>query len=800
MTDSRRQPPPPAASHAYSRVAESVLFAVLLVLLCVRPLISEEFERADLGFLAALGAQEAGPTPATTTWLDAALLVFSMIALGLRLRLRQIRIWYGVGTVLLAIAVVLSCVAAGEKRIAINAGADLLITVLAGGALLGVMRAPWMWRLLLAALLATAAATSVKCIVQKHADQQLTEKAWEQRKAESLESGDTEQDPTLVNFERRVKSGEVMGFLSHSNVTAAHLGAWALIVAGLTLTALRTSLKTHDASSRGVAGVGMLLLAPLCYALYLTGSTGALVAVAGGVVALVVLGLAARWVSGRPRTWAALLLAGYVSVIGAGAAYGIAKGTLPHTSLAFRWYYWSAAGQGYAEAGAARLTGIGRENFRDMYQRYRPPLSTEEVRNPHDLWVTALVELGPLGLAALAILTAGLVTNTLRAVRGPGGERALPARSSPAYVAIVAAGVLLTQLVASQTITAGSGQSERSAVLLLWLIEFAAVWAIVFVMAARACFDARLDGSWLGAGLVAALLATLVHNLVGFSLLTPAGLSTFVLIAVCAVALRRNVANGNGVTGARVAVTAAVTIAVGGAYVGLVAIPTTRANALLDSMISRLYAAQSLADVASAVRQGMGACAVDPFDASVPRRVARQLAGIATADAGNGEERRDWLAGADTLDIEQRRSWLARAESAGLTSLARNPASSGTYRVLAKIHDALATTWQRQQGADEMRGELDLAVGRWRRAVELFPTDPRLRIDAAATMIRAWHASGEALLAREAERHLHDALAIDATRPVENTSRLSAEELAFVNELLGEVGENGESSGAAQDH
>src|SRR5262249_51185584 len=151
--------------HRPPSVFDLACFYLILAILAARPMVPETFERVELSFLA--NTADLGPTPATTVWMDAILLVASALAIvrygfgGARFRFA----WMATG--LLLLAVIISTAAAGEKRVAANAGAELCVFAIAGWALVRLMGQGWMSRILLAAAIASAGTNAIKCGLQR---------------------------------------------------------------------------------------------------------------------------------------------------------------------------------------------------------------------------------------------------------------------------------------------------------------------------------------------------------------------------------------------------------------------------------------------------------------------------------------------------------------------------------------------------------------------------------------------------------------------------------------------------------
>jgi O-antigen ligase len=734
-------------------VFDRILFCVLLAVLAVRPLISETFQPLEVSFLEAL-QNTGGPTPAMTAWLDWITLAAAVIALVRRGRWRR-HVVVGVGIALLAVAAVVSTSAAGDKSTALLAGSNLAIGALAGAALAALLEARWMRQLLLAALLATGVTSGVKCLKQRYSENPLVQQEWETvYKPKLVQQGFDPQDPLFVNFERRMKAGEVYGFLSHPNIEASCLMMWALVAAGVLggwCAAVSDRPKpgsvlrpTRGSAATAASLVGLALLCLLLVvALWFTKSRGAAIAGSVGLAVLVGLGWKAAWASRHAKHVLAAFVAGYLALISVGLTYGLAKGTLPSASLAFRWQYWTAAARALRDV---PLTGLGRENFAYAYMLYKTPEATEEVKNPHNLWVSLLVELGPLGLAAGVMLCgAGLLVGLrnvtpVAAMAAPAvdGEGTVSANSrrprgadatwggagASVGAAAVTVGVLVIHAVFSGT------KFDDLGAVLVWVQDVLLPWPIA--MSAAMWMLTRQDSvrweSWVTAGLCAALGAAFVHGLVDFALLTQGGLAVFVL---CAAGVTRPVA--------------AVEVKYW-RWAGIVA-------ALLGGVLIVRYAVVPL----------------DLPDATVARTKAR----AALQEAG-----------AASRSIEKRESSLLRATEFAKGPIARNPLDTSNYILLATAREALARFYADQGRVEDAKFMWPGAAAAWQQAVERYPTNPRTQISCGAAWFEIWKQTGDVDAARRAREHFTEALRIDDCRPVGEVMRLRAQERDAVTQYL----------------
>jgi hypothetical protein len=742
---------------------DRVLFYLLLAVLCARPMLAETFESGQVSFLSALQA-EGGPTSATTAWLDSLLLAASVVTL-LRRRPWPRRVLSTLAIGLLAVAVVISSLAAGDKPLALLAGSSLVITVLAAAALVSLVQARWMRHLLVAALLATGCATAIKCVSQVVSENPQTLQQWEAvYKPQLLRQGYEADDPLIVNFERRMRSGEAYGFIPHPNITGSNLMVCLLValgaLAGLVAT-IRWPRTGPDVLLLLASALVCLLIAA---ALGLTRSRGALVSGALGLLLALVLGFAGRWVAGHARSVLTVLVGAYIAVIAGTAAYGVAKGTLPHSSLAFRWYYWTAAARAIQDA---PLTGIGRDNFAAAYMRYKAPESPEEVRDPHDVWVSLLTELGPLGLVGGALLCATCLLGALRALAPPAEATPAPDVLTTHHAWPAALAVLLVHAACSAPALADS------AGVLIWSQDILLAWILPFAAAIWLFGNFGTNprsAAWLTAGCCAALLAALVHGLIDFALLTPGGLAIFVLCAAAALGTGQPFAPASA-AGARRTWARAVPFAVGGALIAahLLAVvrPTTRATWMLHDLDLALRTPPPEGP-AAILRTVSDYTARHGGDATA-RTAIRTLLQVARSPAILDSQRLDWLTLAKV-----------RAEA----TCQANPRDTSNFTLLASAEDDLAQFYARAGNTSKLLESERDAAQSWQHAVALYPTNPRTRISAGRAWFELWQADGDDAAARRARENFEQALWIDDRRPPEEVVRLRLRERLPVEQYL----------------
>jgi len=792
-------PPRPGDPENPGRL-QRLLYYLLLSILSARPLISESFERLELWFLGP-AVRDLGPTPATTVILDALLLSAAAAAFALPARRHRpltsasitreqlksgaagagnrsrgggargffqrtnsptklaptMVVPAGVG--LLIAAVIASIVAAGDKRLAANAGANLIATTLAGLALVRVISTRWMVHLLLAAALAGGVATAVKCILQKTVEFRETAAAWERHKQELARRGEPLDSPAIVNYERRLRAAEAFGYLYHPNVTASCLLLTLIPAGGLVGAAL-----VRGRTGLAVAGASLLICAILAGGLVLTGSLGGMASAIAGAALLVFLALCGRGLgSGRIL---ALLASGYGVIVAVILTVGLSTGRLPHESLAFRWEYWKTALRVYADA---PLTGIGRQNFADGYLIYKSAASTEEVKDPHNLWLSLLVELGPLGLTAGLLLLGSCLA---AGARGAAGEASGPAGAEPSFgigdLLAPPLGVLLTVALCSGI------PFDPLALGATWAVSYALLAWVLESQPRHAQTDL-----WLSAGLTAAMATLVLHALIDFALCTPAGLAAFVALAAAAGAMASGQrADRPAPETCRPAPAAtAGAVAVLAVHLVTVAVPTVNAERNLarmhqaaDSAVHGGPAAPQA--LAAATARAQAAAAADAWDPQ-PTRAAAETAAR--------------LSALPDLPSEQRERLLDLAVECATEARRRNTRSAAAETLLASIFELRWNLMREHRSDAAALIELKQAAAHAERAAELHPTDPRAHLLAGRLLRELWRAGGEKAVAARAVNRFRTALRIDALRKPEVAVKLAPHERLLIEEALHEL-------------
>lgn len=764
---------PPTASAAPVARIDLLLFYVLLALLAARPMIGETFEFSGPAFVEAV-VPSAGATPVTTTALDSLSLIAASLALVRRGRWRRnLAIVIGLGG--LIGSVLLSSAVARDGFRAVYEGWNLIAVALAAAALGTLVQRRWMWQIVLAALLAAGAVSAAKCLMQVFMEFPDTLDMWlTEIKPQLAQRGVDVDAPAIINYERRLQSGEATGYLTLSNLTASVLTMWLLVSLGLLVGWLRAGrpneTRQADTASRTVASlVGIGLVALLTTALWYTGSLGGYGACAVGLLLFALIGAKSGFVAPRAGRLLVVGAALYVLTIVGVAAYGVRSGTLPHPSLAFRWHYWTTAVEAWQ---TAPLTGLGRGNFSAAYLQFKPPESTEEVRDPHNIWLTLLTELGPLGLAAGALLCGAVVQRSLRHAAPSAGQDPvsglLPLIPRAAYAAF---GVLAVQAL-------GSGTPFSHPVMpIIWAVDVAVVWCGAFVAALLLVqLPSRSETAWRWcfAGVTAALVAALIHGLVDFTLLTAGGASAFALLSI--VAMRAQ--------------------------------PTVEAPLVARAPLSRRMAAVVVALLLVGwhplyVTYNVG-------------RVVAQLAATRVLVHGRAlAERPDLvLRHAERLCAQPRvPAVLTAALQAGRQVIAAHPSrteallpalerlhadaqatirtpandTAGNWSALGAFEAALAPPYRAADRDAESLAMLRSAAASYERSATLYPNDPRRHLSAGLAWLEVHRETYEEDASKHARAHFDRALAIDATRPPAEVTRLSPDERRTIERGLREL-------------
>ena len=397
----RRQVARPAApggpTSPLARWLEASALFVLLLVVAMRPLVTETYESARDPISQAIDVP-VSLTPAATAGFDLAIWFAAAAAAVAAGRRRLAWRWTGleIGWLFMLTGAVLSTVVASNKRLAINCSADWLTAAVLAAAMANLCRDRRRAALVLAVVVASGLTSAARCVMQKRFEYADTWQQYQQMKADFWRKQGVPLDDSRVDlYERRLRAREASGFLALSNAQGAGLA-----LAGFAALAVMT-LRSRGPAQRVVLA---LLAAILLSCIHATGSRGAMLA------ALLSLGLlAAVWHFREVlrRRWRPLLAAAWLAIAVAAAGvvvYGRSHGGLPGSSLNFRWQYWQVTRAIIADH---FLVGVGAGNFDRVYLSYKPIAFPEEIKDPHNFLLSIFAQWGVLGAAGLAAALVG---------------------------------------------------------------------------------------------------------------------------------------------------------------------------------------------------------------------------------------------------------------------------------------------------------------------------------------------------------------------------------------------------------
>ena len=725
------------------KVIETVSLFALIVLTSLRPLVAEMYDSAGSPITEALQSVS-DPSPLRTLVFDLVILVamcgwLLARAIGPARRYR----WTGLegGLVLIVIAVVISCVVAGNKRLAINASIDWLCYPLLTIALVQLMPRPWHRRLVLAAVIASAGVQAVQCLDEHFFRFDDTWNHYQSMKAEFWARQGVALDSSKVElFERRMLAREASGFLPHSNITGSYLVLCGLAAAGVAIARWKGA---REAIGYLLAGGCTLVVMVILFAVLVTHSLGALMAGLVGAFAWVVIRLLRSWIAAH-RGYAVLLgwgcaVAGLAAVVSGGLAYE----RPPHMSLTFRWQYWRASAELITDHA---LTGVGRENFGRHYLKYKPIDSPEEVSSPHNLFVQAGADWGLLGL--FGVLAAGIGGSVIisrparpEVLTGETRSGPLQRRAAPfAWAALIIIVLTLCRLPLLDTDEPDFFYFAYYATVttaIAWLIGFLCVAVVVRQPSA----DKPLNSPVVATGVAVGLLAFLIHDMINFALFVPGSATAcFALLAV-GIAERSPVKplESSSSSVPRWLVWAAVVgITVG--FVVLAVRPVAR-------MTGHLRRARS------AGRQITPA----PLASQLADRLYTQAVAADPLDPTPHLARAEWLLAISTIP-ELRDEALPLAVKPLEAAIERDPFHVRLRRLLMRLYQAKAS--HTGDAADYHQ-----AIRAAEAALELYPQDPAGIVALADRQLEAGEATGADDLLWQALETYQRSLDLDDARP-----------------------------------
>lgn len=342
-----------------------------------------------------------------------------------------------------------------------------------------------------------------------------TQKAWTEQRDQFMRArGWTADSFALQQFEKNLQSGAILGFSASPNTYAAILVFLGIISAGVVV---------QRFADRDEFGWGFAVIATLPFVAFALWYTRSRAALATPVIAALMLAVIARFGTSLLRRRKQLFWSAIGTIVlatGALIAHGLYHGTLFHNSLTFRWKYWVGSMRMVREHLAL---GVGWGNFGPSYLPVRLAEASEEIKDPHNMLVRVLCELG---IAGLVILVAFLVRGAWDATRAaapiPPREQAGRKPDSRQALLMLTSIALVGMLVnACCSIDFSQSADYVLLELLRRLLYFGLLLLGGAVVTLRSKDRAELDSRacpWVLTAMLAALAVLLVHNMIDFSI------------------------------------------------------------------------------------------------------------------------------------------------------------------------------------------------------------------------------------------------------------------------------------------
>lgn len=526
-----------------------------------------------------------GPGAATALGLDLLCCVPALLVLARRAMDRQyiLRVsWSLVPLAALVIWGMISLAWSADKFAALLGASHLMaaLAMLYAGSQL--VRSWLRLRVVAAAALGLLLALFAQSLFYRLVDLPDLKHQWSENREKFLKERGLADDPFLAQqFEQRVLAGELMGFFVSPNTMGAVVVLLALVSIGL-LAQRAADLK------KGTGVIFALAALPIPFSLWMIYHTRSRTALATPLLAIALLLLAwlkRDWLAAHAKKAFLAALAGGGLVAVAVIGHGLYHKTLFHESLTFRWVYWSGA---MNIVKAYPITGVGLDNFGLHYLAARLPTAPEEIKDPHNLVVKMMTELGIVGALLLLAWLGRLAWEATRPVVPPAGqEQATPpyrgAKVILTFVFIASIGLVINLFC---SVDYGADALYALNETLRKVILFAALMLAAALAALTSLRDPALDGRPAPLLLYALLVGLgifLLHNLIDFSLFETGPMMLFALLAGSVLGVRHpSVAGKKRNTPAAAAALGAAAIAFL-LFAGFVYIPTATAEDAAES-------------------------------------------------------------------------------------------------------------------------------------------------------------------------------------------------------------------------
>lgn len=532
-----------------------------------------------------------------------------------------------------------------------------------------------------------------------------------------------------TQFRRKVMAGEMVGFNSSPNSFAAMLVMLLVVSIGAMIQRLQ------DRDSRGWGTIIAISIPLAAIVLWFTQSRTAFATPIIAATCFAMLAIAGRTIARRR----ALVFIGCIALIlicaGALIAYGATHGNLAHDSLTFRWRYWIGSTRLFL---AHPIIGVGWNNFGDSYLAFREAIASEEIKDPHNLFVRVATELGAVGLVlVIAWLTMLWWEMTSPARVATVENRVAPARPNAALKKLTVIASLGIGLNILFSVDLAQDISWVFLETLKRLLYLALILTGLIVVSFRSFDRQEIDDRpavWIRRGILVALAVFLLHNVIDFSFFETGPMWIFMLLGGAALGTAGDspAAISRRGTGIVTAIVALLWIA---ACIAIV-LPITLAESQAHSADELLRTNKS----GPAARGFLDANNLLPFsNGDYLYRAARAQ----TYDATPIDEIRR------TIDA----------------AIAANPTSPGNYAFLARLEAA------------KLQPDMPRVIAAFDKFLSMDPSDVQSRLLYAQTLERVGRKS-------EARTQYETALAKDAQLDPNEPKRLSRERIEEINAAI----------------
>jgi O-antigen ligase len=621
-----------------------------------------------------------------------------------------------IGLLLFAVASVISCFAASDKRLAITNVIVFVSPLLAVVLLVQILDTRKKIMFVLAVIAALGVLSAYQCFEQLVAGNQAMIEQYEENPQSLLEPLGIEPG-TLQQFlfEHRLYAKNVRAYFTTRNSAASFLLIAYFSAVALAVDRLRN--RKSDRPNPRKYQLSDILIIILLITVILTKSKGAIIGLSFALVLYALyLGLGTWLKAHRKAVLAACVLLSIAGVT-AIAWYGLEHGRLPGgNSMLVRWQYWHASAKMYANH---PLTGVGPGNFAVFYPRYKPAAALESVSTPHNFPLNILTQYGPLGLVGfLAMIVVPLWKIIFPKHPAPPGD---VQDKSQAFniTAMTILLILWLGLILVRLLLIPAAEIGDPALIIYTFTRFFIPAVVVFTISLilfKKPYTANGDTkhkvhqtSFTAAVLFCGLLGVLLHNTTDFAIFEPGVYTAFWAMTACLIAITSYQKPQRQLV--------------------LQPVPVVKITAVVTSLVVcwgfLAYAFIPVALTTKTIEKSNRDISLGLFDSahSLLNSAAEQDTLSPVAPSSNA---RLYLHHAKLVP-EEKNELLNLANKSLKTAIERNPASYKNYERLAEVYLEQAEISAGAQKADLLSKAFDAA----KEAVERYPGCGRLHFTLA---------------------------------------------------------------------